>query len=200
MSTTAIIILSAVALLIILAAMFFSYNNKEIALRKEADAQRGKIQTVRDRMFQIIREQANVSTEYREAFEKIYPEIIAGRYQNGGGLMKWVRHHLIPDIVEHHRRTTNRIHIDPEPHARHHKPARHTYRIVPRTMVCKKQGGHRLYTHYHLRHQERDGHWNRRLHLLVQALTSTPAWHDSRSVFSASYSLPGTPFSIRLQW
>ena len=73
MSTTAIIILSAVALLIILAAMFFSYNNKEIALRKEADAQRGKIQTVRDRMFQIIREQANVSTEYREAFEKFYP-------------------------------------------------------------------------------------------------------------------------------
>lgn len=91
MSTTAIIILSAVALLIILAAMFFSYNNKEIALRKEADAQRGKIQTVRDRMFQIIREQANVSTEYREAFEKIYPEIIAGRYQNGGGLMKWIQ-------------------------------------------------------------------------------------------------------------
>ncbi len=91
MSTTAIIILSAVALLIILAAMFFSYNNKEIALRKEADAQRGKIQTVRDRMFQIIREQANVSTEYREAFEKIYPEIIAGRYQNGGDLMKWIQ-------------------------------------------------------------------------------------------------------------
>lgn len=91
MSTTAIIIVSAVALVIILAAMFFSYNNKEIALRKESDAQRGKIETVRDRMFQIIREQANVSTEYKEAFEKIYPEIIAGRYQNGGELMKWIQ-------------------------------------------------------------------------------------------------------------
>lgn len=91
MSTTAIIIVSAVALVIILTAMFFSYNNKEIALRKESDAQRGKIETVRDRMFQIIREQANVSTEYKEAFEKIYPEIIAGRYQNGGELMKWIQ-------------------------------------------------------------------------------------------------------------
>lgn len=91
MSTSAIIIIGVVALIIILAAMYFSYNNKEIALRKESEAQRGKIETVRDRMFQIIREQANVSTEYKEAFEKIYPEIIAGRYQTGGDLMKWIQ-------------------------------------------------------------------------------------------------------------
>ena len=49
--------------------MFFSYNNKEIALRKEAEAQRGKIKSVRDKVFKIIREKANVSTEYRKAFE-----------------------------------------------------------------------------------------------------------------------------------
>lgn len=91
MSETLIIILSIVAVLIILVMMYFSYNNKEIALRKEAEAQRGKIETVRDRMFQIVREQANVSAEYREAFEKIYPEIIAGRYRDGGGLMKWIQ-------------------------------------------------------------------------------------------------------------
>ena len=55
--------------------MFFSYNNKEIALRKEAEAQRGKIKSVRDKVFKIIREKANVSTEYRKAFEKIYPDL-----------------------------------------------------------------------------------------------------------------------------
>ena len=71
--------------------MYFSYNNKEIALRKESEAQRGKIETVRDRMFQIIREQANVSNEYREAFNEIYPKIIAGRYEHGGELMKWIQ-------------------------------------------------------------------------------------------------------------
>ena len=83
MTTNLIIILCAVVLVIIWIAMYFSYNNKEIALRKESEAQRGKIETVRDRMFQIIREQANVSNEYREAFNEIYPKIIAGRYEHG---------------------------------------------------------------------------------------------------------------------
>lgn len=91
MTTTLIIILCVVVLIIIWFAMYFSYNNKEIALRKESEAQRGKIETVRDRMFQIIREQANVSNEYREAFNEIYPKIIAGRYEHGGELMKWIQ-------------------------------------------------------------------------------------------------------------
>ena len=86
-----IVILCVVVLIIVWIAMYFSYNNKEIALRKESDAQRGKIETVRDRMFQIIREQANVSSEYREAFNEIYPKIIAGRYEHGGELMKWIQ-------------------------------------------------------------------------------------------------------------
>ena len=91
MSTNLIILLCVVVLIIIWIAMYFSYNNKEIALRKESEAQRGKIETVRDRMFQIIREQANVSNEYREAFNEIYPKIIAGRYTHGGELMKWIQ-------------------------------------------------------------------------------------------------------------
>ena len=81
MSTSAIVILSILAVVIILVAMYFAYNNKEIALRKESEAQGSKIETVRDRMFQIIREQANVSTEYRDAFNEIYPKIIEGRYK-----------------------------------------------------------------------------------------------------------------------
>ncbi|MDE7457921.1 MAG: hypothetical protein K2M77_03540 [Muribaculaceae bacterium] len=91
MSTVNLEILMSIAVIIIVIAMYFSYNNKEIALRKESEAQRGKIETVRDCMFQIIREQANVSSEYREAFNEIYPKIIAGRYRDGGKLMKWIQ-------------------------------------------------------------------------------------------------------------
>ena len=91
MSNTAIIVICVVAGILILVMTYFSYNNREIALRKEAEAQRGKIETVRDRMFQILREQANVSTEYRKAFEEIYPKIIEGRYSRGGELMKWIQ-------------------------------------------------------------------------------------------------------------
>ena len=83
-----ILILSIFLLLIIL---YFYYNNREIELRKESEAQRGKIEAVRDRMFKVLQEQAKVSTEYRNAFEKIYPEIIAGRYSHGGEMMKWIQ-------------------------------------------------------------------------------------------------------------
>lgn len=91
MSTTTIVILGILAVAITIVAMYFSYNNKEVSLRKASEAQRGKIEAVRDRMFRIISEQANVSTEYREAFNEIYPKIIEGRYKDGGGLMKWIQ-------------------------------------------------------------------------------------------------------------
>ena len=91
MDSSLLIILIIMSVMVILTAMYFYYNNKEIALRKESEAQRGKIETVRDRMFQILREQANVSTEYREAFDEIYPKIIEGRYKAGGEFMKWIQ-------------------------------------------------------------------------------------------------------------
>lgn len=91
MSSFSIVLLCALAVLIILVAMYFYYNNREIALRKEADAQLGKIETARDTMFKTIREQANVSADYRDTFIKIYPEIISGRYRQGGELMKFIQ-------------------------------------------------------------------------------------------------------------
>ena len=71
---------------------YFSYNNKEISLRTQAEAQRGKIEGVHDKMWKIIQQKAQVTNEYKDAFAEIYPEIIAGRYSgNGdGSLMKWV--------------------------------------------------------------------------------------------------------------
>jgi len=88
-----------IALLVILgcgaatfAGMYFSYNNKEIALRAKAEAQIGKIEGVHDKMWKVIQQKAQVTTEYKDAFAEIYPEIISGRYsgEGDGSLMKWV--------------------------------------------------------------------------------------------------------------
>lgn len=74
------------------AGMYFSYNNKEIALRAKAEAQVGKIEGVHDKMWKVIQQKAQVTTEYKDAFADIYPEIISGRYsgEGDGSLMKWV--------------------------------------------------------------------------------------------------------------
>lgn len=71
--------------------MYFSYNNEEVSLRKQAEAQRGKIENSYDAMWKIISQKAQVTDEYKEAFKEIYPDLIAGRYEKGdGNLMKWI--------------------------------------------------------------------------------------------------------------
>ena len=91
MTPSLIIIVAAVAILLILLIMFFTYNNKEIYLRKEADAQRKKIESTHDQMWKVIKQKAEVSDKYRETFERVYPEIIAGRYSDGSSAMKWIQ-------------------------------------------------------------------------------------------------------------
>ncbi|MBO4645964.1 MAG: hypothetical protein J5642_05565 [Bacteroidales bacterium] len=92
MSTTAIVFIVIGALVVLLIGMYFSYNNKEIALRKESEAQKGKIESVHDTMWKIIKQKAQVSEKYKDAFEKIYPDLIRGRYANDqGGMMKWIK-------------------------------------------------------------------------------------------------------------
>ena len=89
MSSTLIAIIAAAVILIILVGMYFNYNNKEIALRKEAEAQRGKVEGVHDMMWKTIQQKAGVTEQYRDSFEKIYPELISGRYaQDGSTAMK----------------------------------------------------------------------------------------------------------------
>lgn len=87
-----ILLIAVVAIVLIGVYMYFSYNNREVALRKEAKAQNKKIASVHDTMWKILKEKAGVSEQYRETFEKIYPEIISGRYANdGGSTMKWIQ-------------------------------------------------------------------------------------------------------------
>ncbi len=91
MTPSLIIIVAAAAILLVLLIMFFTYNNKEIYLRKEADAQRKKIESTHDKMWKVIKQKAEVSDKYRETFERVYPEIIAGRYSDGSSAMKWIQ-------------------------------------------------------------------------------------------------------------
>lgn len=72
-------------------SMYFSYNNQEVALRQQAEAQRGKIESNFDAMWKIISQKAQVTEQYKDAFKEIYPELISGRYANDNTLMKWVQ-------------------------------------------------------------------------------------------------------------
>jgi hypothetical protein len=71
--------------------MYFTYNNKDAKLRAQAEAQRGKIESVHDKMWKVLQQKAQVSNEYKDAFSEIYPALIEGRYSQGdGSLMKWI--------------------------------------------------------------------------------------------------------------
>lgn len=78
---------------IAIGCMWFNYNNTDVRLRKQAEAQRGKVELCQDKMWKVLQQKAQVSTEYKDAFKEIYPQIIEGRYKgNGdGSLMKWVQ-------------------------------------------------------------------------------------------------------------
>jgi hypothetical protein len=72
--------------------MYFTYNNKDAKLRAQVEAQRGKIESVHDKMWKVLQQKAQVSNEYKVAFSEIYPALIEGRYSQGdGSLMKWIQ-------------------------------------------------------------------------------------------------------------
>lgn len=96
MSLKTIITLTVVGIVLALGigifSMYVSYNNTEVSLRKQSDAQRGNIEAVYDQMWKIISQKAQVSNEYKNAFKEIYPALIEGRYSKGDGtLMKWIQ-------------------------------------------------------------------------------------------------------------
>lgn len=84
-------VLGAVVLGIVMC--YISYNNREVSLRAESDAQRAKIEGVHDKMWKTLQQKAQVSNEYAQSFDSIYSHIMDGRYSNGGDatLMKWIQ-------------------------------------------------------------------------------------------------------------
>ena len=96
MKTSTIVTLVVIALLAIggitIFSSYVSYNNKEVSLRAQSDAQIKVIEGYHDAMWKIISQKAQVSNEYRAGFDSIYTHIISGRYSQGdGSLMKWIQ-------------------------------------------------------------------------------------------------------------
>lgn len=91
MTPTAICIIAIAVIAVILIGMYISYNNREVSLRKEADAQKGKVESVHDRVWKILQQKAGATEQYREAFERIYPELIGNRYADDQTTMKWIQ-------------------------------------------------------------------------------------------------------------
>jgi len=75
-------------------AMGISYNNQEVELSKAIDAKLDDRDANFTKMWEVITQKAGVSSEYAQQFKEIYPELIAGRYNNGNGqLMQWIVEH-----------------------------------------------------------------------------------------------------------
>ena len=98
MKTSTIVILVVVALLAIggitIFSSYVSYNNKEVSLRAQSDAQIKVIEGYHDAMWKIITQKAGVTQEYAASFDSIYTHIMEGRYSGGsqdGSLMKWIQ-------------------------------------------------------------------------------------------------------------
>ena len=71
---------------------FVSISNKEIEIYQRGEAQQIACKGFYSNMLEIFRAKGAVAKEYEDAFAKIYPELIEGRYSQGdGSLMKWIQ-------------------------------------------------------------------------------------------------------------
>jgi hypothetical protein len=73
-------------------SMRLSYRNTERELRNSFVTQRKAAEAAHDKMRKTIFQKAGITSEYADRFEKIFPALIAGRYQGkgDGSLMKFV--------------------------------------------------------------------------------------------------------------
>lgn len=98
--------LASLFVVALLASMvYFSYSNSEIKLRNAANAQQQANEAIFDNVWKTIQQQAEVSSEYKNAFAEIWKDIISSRYQNarGGALMSFIKEHnpdFSPDLYK----------------------------------------------------------------------------------------------------
>lgn len=81
-------------LLMIYIPMSISYSNYANRTEEMALAKTDACKVDYDAMWKIIKQQAGVTSEYKESFKEIYTELINGRYSQGdgrGALMSWIQ-------------------------------------------------------------------------------------------------------------
>lgn len=91
----AIVVFSLACLIgVIGVIMYFNYQNQEVELSEAIEAKLDDRDANFTKMWEVIQQKAGVSSEYAKQFKEIYPELIAGRYNNGGGqMMQWIVEH-----------------------------------------------------------------------------------------------------------
>lgn len=90
-----IIALSVIVLLGILGwTIFESYRSvydRNVNLKNDFKAQKDVVAGNYDKMWKVLRDQAQLTEEHADKFKEIYADIIGGRYSDGqGSLMMWV--------------------------------------------------------------------------------------------------------------
>ena len=108
MVTMVVILLAGVCIL----GYFISVNNTEIRLRNLVKAQQEVCEANFDKMWKVIKQITHVSDTYLEAFKKIYPQLISGRYQ--GKDIKFVSEHNPPLDTAVLQQLANAIEINRE--------------------------------------------------------------------------------------
>jgi hypothetical protein len=76
---------------VITALWAIGVSNAEVRLANRGNAQQEACDAYFDKMWKVLKEQAGVTEQYREAFAEIYPQLMEGRYSQGGNLMKWIQ-------------------------------------------------------------------------------------------------------------
>lgn len=79
-----------VAAIFSLLLIFVTTNNRDASLRNQFQAKERSREAIYDETWKTIKQIAQVSDKYSEDFKKIYPELMEGRYKEGGSLMKFV--------------------------------------------------------------------------------------------------------------
>lgn len=67
--------------------MYLSYNNREVSLRSDGEAAVRDVTLNYDNMWKTIKQKAQVSDEYKNAFDTIYSKLISSRYDKDSGLL-----------------------------------------------------------------------------------------------------------------
>lgn len=83
----------ALVIALTMGGMGVSYHNQEVALRNQIMAQQRNTEQIFDKTWKVLQQTAGVADEYRDAFQKVYPDLMEGRYGNarGGALLSFVR-------------------------------------------------------------------------------------------------------------
>lgn len=82
------------AIVLLLFLMNIAYVKKQVTIYNKLVAQQEVCSTYFDKMFKVLKQKAQVSSEYSKNFKEIYIGIMEGRYSDGSKdqtLMKWIQ-------------------------------------------------------------------------------------------------------------